>query len=230
MLVLGLASVQVNSDYSFSPPDIGGALYGAPMRIAILFSITISQIGFTCAYLIFVASNLQAFIMAITKCATYVSTLHLILAQLVVFLPLAMVRNLAKLSTTALVADAFILVGLVYIFSNEITILSNHGIADIKLFNPKNYALLVGLATLLVNNEVLCLEQVIAQLCSALKVSVWCVALLPLWRCIHVNYQGYPYQRFYAGTAQVYTGLNWCHDIFNWSVLSPGFIDVGVVQ
>jgi len=53
------------------------------------------------------ASNLQAFIMTLIKCATYVSTLHLIFTQLVIFLPLAMVWNLEKLSTTALVMDAF---------------------------------------------------------------------------------------------------------------------------
>ena len=35
----------------------------------------------------------------------------MILAELALFLPLAMVRNLAKLSGTALVADAFILIG-----------------------------------------------------------------------------------------------------------------------
>ncbi|KAF8591215.1 hypothetical protein K439DRAFT_1327850 [Ramaria rubella] len=126
--------------------DIGGALYGRPMRFAILSSVAVSQIGFTCAYLIFVASNMQAFIMAVSKCATYVSTLNLILAQLVVFLPLAMVRNLAKLSTTALIADAFILVGLVYIFSNEFATIGSQGIADIKMFNSKDYALLIGTA------------------------------------------------------------------------------------
>jgi solute carrier family 36 (proton-coupled amino acid transporter) len=87
--------------------------------------------------------------MAITKCVTYVSTLHLILAQLVVFLPLAMIRNLAKLSTTALVADAFILVGLVYIFGNEFAMLTRYGVADVKMFNPKDYALLIGLAAFL---------------------------------------------------------------------------------
>jgi hypothetical protein len=35
----------------------------------------------------------------------------MILAEVAIFLPLAMVRNLAKLSGTALVADAFILIG-----------------------------------------------------------------------------------------------------------------------
>jgi len=93
-----------------------------------------------------VAQNLQAFLLAVSKCANYVSILHLILAQLVVLLPLAMVRNLAKLSTTALVADAFILVGLIYIFGNEFAVIASQGISDVKLFNPRDYALLIGTA------------------------------------------------------------------------------------
>jgi proton-coupled amino acid transporter len=35
----------------------------------------------------------------------------MIVAELAIFLPLAMIRDLAKLSGTALVADAFILIG-----------------------------------------------------------------------------------------------------------------------
>lgn len=129
---------------SFGITELGGTLYGSPMRFAILTSITISQIGFTCSYTIFTASNLQAFILAVSKCKTYVSTLHLILAQLVVFLPLALVRNLTKLSSGVLVADAFILVGLLYIFGDEVSVIAHRGIADVQLFNPKNYALLIG--------------------------------------------------------------------------------------
>jgi len=40
-------------------PDIGGALYGPYMRIAILSSIVVSQLGFVSAYTIFVAENLR---------------------------------------------------------------------------------------------------------------------------------------------------------------------------
>jgi len=93
------------------------------MRLTILTSIAISQIGFvtgvfhsfvqllTSAYTIFIAENLQAFILAVTNCQRRIETHVLIFAQLLLFLPLAMIRNLAKLSGTALVADAFILVG-----------------------------------------------------------------------------------------------------------------------
>jgi proton-coupled amino acid transporter len=54
---------------------------------------------------------MQAFILAVTNCRKFVEIKWLILAQLVIFLPLSMIRNLAALSSTALIADAFILVG-----------------------------------------------------------------------------------------------------------------------
>ncbi|KAG9075401.1 neutral amino acid transporter, partial [Ceratobasidium sp. UAMH 11750] len=126
--------------------DIGGVLYGSWMRRLILSSIVISQLGFVSAYLIFVAENLQAFILAVSKCTHFVSTTKLIFAQLLIFLPLALIRNLAKLSTTALVADAFILVGLVYLFGMEGKVLADHGVADVKWFNEKDFPLLIGTA------------------------------------------------------------------------------------
>ena len=69
---------------------------------------------------------------------------YLIFMQLIVLLPLSLVRNLAKLSTTALIADAFILVGLIYIGWNEVAVIAERGVADVALFNPKNFPLLVG--------------------------------------------------------------------------------------
>jgi proton-coupled amino acid transporter len=64
--------------------------------------------------------------------------------QLIIFLPLALVRDIAKLSSTALIADAFILVGLIYIFGSEFMILAKDGVADVKLFNPKEFPLFIG--------------------------------------------------------------------------------------
>jgi proton-coupled amino acid transporter len=64
--------------------------------------------------------------------------------QLTVFMPLALIRNLAKLSTTALVADAFILIGLLYIFGSEFSIIAKQGIAEVKWFNPKDFPLFIG--------------------------------------------------------------------------------------
>ncbi|KAJ3503456.1 hypothetical protein NMY22_g18245 [Coprinellus aureogranulatus] len=126
--------------------DIGGALYGPWMRYTILGSIVVSQIGFVAAYTIFVSENLQSFVLGVTNCLKLIPVQYFILMQLVIFLPLALIRDLAKLSSTALVADAFILVGLLYIFGSEIKIVAERGIADVKLFNPRDFPLFIGTA------------------------------------------------------------------------------------
>ncbi|KAF8556226.1 amino acid transporter [Imleria badia] len=141
-----LLLVQAKFVVSGSFGDIGGALYGPWMRYAILFSITISQIGFVTAYTIFVAENLQAFVTAVTHCTTNYPVQFFIVIQLVIFLPLGLVRNLAKLSTTALIADVFILAGLLYIFGSELSTISDRGIAQVQMFNPRDFPLFIGTA------------------------------------------------------------------------------------
>ncbi|TFL03773.1 transmembrane amino acid transporter protein-domain-containing protein [Pterulicium gracile] len=126
--------------------DIGGELYGPYMRYAILTSIVISQLGFCAAYTIFVAESLQAFILGVTHCLKLFPVQTFILLQVIFFLPMALIRDIAKLSTTALVADVFILAGLVYIFSTEIGIIVESGIADVALFNKKEFPLFIGTA------------------------------------------------------------------------------------
>ncbi|EFI27948.1 vacuolar amino acid transporter 4 [Coprinopsis cinerea okayama7 len=126
--------------------DIGGILYGPRMRYLILGSIVISQMGFVAAYTIFVAENLQAFVLGITDCLKLVPVQYFILAQLLIFVPLALIRDIAKLSTTALIADVFIFGGLAYIFGSEFKIIAERGIADVKLFNPRDFPLFIGTA------------------------------------------------------------------------------------
>lgn len=126
--------------------DIGGALYGNWMRQLILGSIVVSQMGFCGAYMIFVAENMQSFVMGVTHCAKLIGVQYFLLMQLVFFLPLVLIRDLAKLSTTALIADVFILAGLIYIFGSEFKIIANRGVADVAFFNPKDFPLFVGTA------------------------------------------------------------------------------------
>jgi proton-coupled amino acid transporter len=126
--------------------DIGGALYGEGMRKVILFSIVISQIGFAAAYIVFTSENLQALILALTKQKTLVNIETLIFLQLFIFLPLSMIRNIAKLSGTALIADFFILLGLLYLYYWGGLTIATQGISDVKLFNPKDWTLFIGTA------------------------------------------------------------------------------------
>ncbi|ORY87554.1 transmembrane amino acid transporter protein-domain-containing protein [Protomyces lactucae-debilis] len=126
--------------------DIGGILYGSKMRNAILFSIAISQIGFVCAYTAFTAENLGAFIKAVTNGKTQWDISWLIAIQLVVFLPLSMIRDISKLGFTALIADFFILLGLVYLYYADISQIIDRGVSDIVLFNGTDWTLFIGTA------------------------------------------------------------------------------------
>jgi len=152
--VIGLVSlyafsllVEVKMKIGGSFGDMGGMVFGTWMRHAILFSIAISQIGFVTAYIIFVSSNLNSLVLSFSKCETQLSSFVLIFGQLILLLPLALIRNLAKLSFTALIADGFILVGLFYIWGSEIGMLVHKGPGDVQVwFNPKDFALLIGTA------------------------------------------------------------------------------------
>ncbi|CAG8574022.1 21458_t:CDS:2 [Dentiscutata erythropus] len=129
--------------YSFG--DIGGVLYGRWMRFAVLFSITISQIGFVCAYMIFVAENLSE----VTGYFMNIKNRDIswfIVGQLFIFAPLAMIRRISRLSFTALIADAFIMFGLLYLYYYDIYRLSTKGVGDIITFNPRDFALFIGTA------------------------------------------------------------------------------------
>lgn len=82
--------------------------------------------------------------MAVTDCAKIIPVQYFILMQLVVFLPFVLIRNIAKLSTTALVADVFILAGLLYIFSSELSLIAERGFAEVVMFNERDFPLLIG--------------------------------------------------------------------------------------
>ncbi|KAI0801678.1 transmembrane amino acid transporter protein-domain-containing protein [Xylaria sp. FL0064] len=126
--------------------DIGGIIYGEWMRKLILASIVLSQIGFVAAYTVFTAENLQAFVLAVTNCGTHIKITYFILMQMVIFLPFSLFRDIGKLGFTALVADAFIIIGLAYLFYYDVLTLSTQGLADIILFNKKDWTLFIGTA------------------------------------------------------------------------------------
>ncbi|KIX00139.1 uncharacterized protein Z518_10276 [Rhinocladiella mackenziei CBS 650.93] len=127
--------------------EIGGILYGKWMRALILFSIVLSQIGFVSAYIVFTSENLQAFVLAVSKCKSFIDIKFMVLMQLIIFLPLSLIRDISKLGFTALVADAFIMLGLLYLYYFDIaTIVDNGGISDITLFNPSTWTLFIGTA------------------------------------------------------------------------------------
>lgn len=125
--------------------DIGQTIAGARMRNIILFSITMSQIGFVCTGLVFVADNWFSFLSAVTHGANPLGTKALIALQAVLLIPLSFIRNISKLGFAATLADAFILIGIIYIWDYDISALATRGMdPSVKLFNPSAYTLTIG--------------------------------------------------------------------------------------
>ena len=127
--------------------DIGGILYGRWLRVLILSSVALSQIGFVSAYIVFTSKNMQAFFLAVSNCHWWIKIEAIIFIQLIIFLPLSLIRDISKLGVTALIADFFILLGLLYLYYYDIsTLVRNHGIADTIPFNSRDWTLFIGTA------------------------------------------------------------------------------------
>jgi proton-coupled amino acid transporter len=141
--------------------DIGQVLFGDRFRQIVLYSIAISQMGFCCAYFIFVGQNLRDIIMDITQCRIVLPDWIFILIQLLIYIPLAWVRRIKNFGFTALIADVFILLGLAYIFFYDFVKLSKSGIQDVPLINTDSFSLFVG--TAMFAFEGICLMLPIAQ-------------------------------------------------------------------
>lgn len=139
--------LECRAQYGGGYGELGKAIGGPRMRALILASVTFSQLGFVCAGMVFVAENMYSFAEAVATGMSPISTRALIALQLVILVPLAFIRNISKLGGAALLADIFIMVGLVYIYYFDVSTLVNHGInKTVDLFNPQHYTLTIGAA------------------------------------------------------------------------------------
>ncbi|KAK9764572.1 hypothetical protein K7432_007809 [Basidiobolus ranarum] len=141
-LLLVKVRLQVPGEFG----EIGGILYGKTVRILVRTSITISQLGFCCAYFIFVAQNLYELTHTISGCKVDIPVKYFIFMQLAFYVPFAMVRKIKAFSYGSLVANVFILFGIVYIFYVDIDHFVTVGTGDFKLFNSQDFPLFIGTA------------------------------------------------------------------------------------
>ena len=141
-----LINTRSKVDASFG--DMGGMLYGKWLRGLILGSLVLSQIGFVSAYIVFTAENLKAFAFAVSNCVANVDIKLLIMAQLIVFLPMSLFRDINKLGGAAVVAEAFIFIGILYLAGFDISVIVKQGgiAQSVVLFNPSTWSLFIGTA------------------------------------------------------------------------------------
>lgn len=128
--------------------DIGGVLYGSSIRYTVLFFIVLSQMGFVCSYFVFISGNLVNIVDVLSHCSAQIEQRYYIWFPLIIIIPLVLVRHIAKLSFTAIIADIFILFGLISCLYFTSSKLHTSGMGpDVKPINPANFALMIGTAT-----------------------------------------------------------------------------------
>lgn len=128
--------------------DMGGLLFGQYVRFTVLFFIVISQMGFVCSYFIFVSGNLLNAVNVLSNCAAGIEQKYYVWMPLAILIPLSLVRHIAKLSFTAIIADILILFGLVCIIYFTADSLATSGVGpNIAAVNPSSFALMIGTAT-----------------------------------------------------------------------------------
>ncbi|KAI9312428.1 transmembrane amino acid transporter protein-domain-containing protein [Dichotomocladium elegans] len=141
--ILIIAQRQVGGSYG----DLGRSLYGPWLEYLILFFLCISQMGFVASYLIFISQNIGLAVGHIANCGSPIESKYFIWMVLSIIIPLTWVRKIARLSWCAIIADVFILFGLLSIlyFSTSQIMQSGPG-PDIQLINTKDFALMIGTA------------------------------------------------------------------------------------
>lgn len=125
--------------------EIGFKLYGKWMKNLILISLVLTQIGFSCAYIIFTTDNLKAFIHNIFNFDPNYYWFFII--QLVIFIPLSFIRNVSKLSLTSLLANFCILSGLLIVVYFTVKEIAINGIKEFQPWiNTSKFSLFIGTA------------------------------------------------------------------------------------
>ncbi|KAJ1664852.1 hypothetical protein IW140_003921 [Coemansia sp. RSA 1813] len=142
MVLLSDVYLKIGGSYG----DLALKLYGPPLKYCVMVSIVLAQLGFCCAYVIFVATNIQDLWNSLTHCRYQISTEKWILAQLLVYVPLAFVRRIKKFASLSVVGTFFIMIGLGYLFVYDFWLIAKRGPADVVHFNPSKFPLLVGTA------------------------------------------------------------------------------------
>ncbi|KAJ2712743.1 hypothetical protein H4R19_002598 [Coemansia spiralis] len=142
MILLSDVYQKVGGSYG----DLALKLYGRPLRYCVLVSIVLAQLGFCCAYVIFVATNMRDLWNTVTACRQQISLETWIVIQLLIYVPLSFVRKIKKFASLSMVGNLFILVGLGYLFGYDLWLIIKRGPAEVVQFNPSKFPLLVGTA------------------------------------------------------------------------------------
>ncbi|ORX83469.1 hypothetical protein BCR32DRAFT_291960 [Anaeromyces robustus] len=139
--------IRCSEKFGGSYGDIGKQLFGKPFKVMIQTSIAITQSGFCCAYIIFILQSIQSIIATASNNTLIIPDWIIIAIQVLIYIPLSWIRKIQNFSFTSLIADIFILIGLLYIIFSDLLIISTEGPSNnFYFFNQEKFPLFMGTA------------------------------------------------------------------------------------
>ncbi|ORZ34554.1 transmembrane amino acid transporter protein-domain-containing protein [Catenaria anguillulae PL171] len=148
--MLLLAKVNLRVPGSFG--DIAETLYGPVLRYLVLASITMSQMGFCAAYIVFIGQNLLGLLKQMNLSPSWALGPHgmayLIAIQVCIYIPMALVRKIKAFAGFSLIGDVFILGGLAVVCVAAFSTMAEQGgpSPDVVHFNKQSFPLFIGTA------------------------------------------------------------------------------------
>jgi solute carrier family 36 (proton-coupled amino acid transporter) len=141
IILLSRAHDRLAPQHCRSYGDIVFVAWGRPGKWVVDFFQAVNQISWVPVYFIFVQQNLAQAIPGLGRLPRET----LIALQLLVYVPLSLLRHIKYLSSANLVANVFVCVGLVACIAWSCVVLAQDGPApDVQMFNPSDCFLFLG--------------------------------------------------------------------------------------
>eukprot|EP00835_Amoeboradix_gromovi_P006963 NODE_963_length_2727_cov_0.218798.p1 type:complete len:427 gc:universal NODE_963_length_2727_cov_0.218798:622-1902(+) len=117
LLLLSASAAVIPGSYQ----DIAHAIYGSKFKALVLSSIAIAQFCFAMIYILFVATNLKDLISTLSNCSYQMNDFFpLVMAQLIIYIPLVLIRQMKNFANVALVGNIAIFLSIIYVLWNDI--------------------------------------------------------------------------------------------------------------
>lgn len=109
--------------------------------------------GFMCGGTIFIVQNVIEAVRALSGDTVHLNATAVFVMLAIMLMPLVLIRNIAKLSPTALLSDVLIIGGLICLLTFDIIEIFEDGVTSPKsgpgihwLFNSANFSIFIGTA------------------------------------------------------------------------------------
>jgi proton-coupled amino acid transporter len=137
---------EVNAKVPGTFGDMAEHVFGYRMRYLVQVSIVLSQLGTCITYIVFIIENATALMKHLAP-KMLISPWAFAAIQIMIYIPMALVRHLKTFAAFSLIGDLFILFGLMSMCTVGVMKIIHEGVSsDVVLFNQDRFGMFLGTA------------------------------------------------------------------------------------